>query len=386
MKKGFIIFMIVTCVAFFNSGCNGPAPVSDGENLPPAGIGNIEFDDSYGYTGDLPLRLEIANFKYGAELPYSRYNKTDGSSWHARSFAYDAPVYSYTPYNDGSDDLKYKATSEWFDADSADDCNYFTVYGAKNQSGTGRVIADYLMYIPALGEEEEINEYGMYPKNYENYLDLSDYEKLFIDRNSTSSDGKDVSYNILWKNHGGAVKQLFSYSGKSGVRQTAEIDISKIAGSDKNKIEFIRFEQVIADISVRSTVTTQLFSIRAESAAPAVKRSTKISGTDVYSEYLGNVLYTKWGAYSASGFYDSEDKKIKLWYGAGLPETSSSDNVYYTECSDFSKGFSKPVRIVTDDSTGYKLIDPSGKLRSHDMQIGYGGDPSVIKVNGVYYM
>lgn len=52
-----------------------------------------------------------------------------------------------------------------------------------------------------------------------------------------------------------------------------------------------------------------------------------------------------------------QDQKIKIWYGAGTAECDSSDNVYYTECSDLSEGFSKPKRITTNDSTGYKLVD-----------------------------
>lgn len=388
MKKFITALALVIGISTCFAGCSSKEldGVSDKGGYEPTPRPVI-FDEQTGYTQEMPIRFEIANFQYGAELPYARYNETDDSSWHARSFAYDSPVYSYTPRYTSKDALKYKATSTWINDDNDDDCNYFTIYGAENKTGSGRVTADYLMYIPALDEETDtIDNYGMYPKNYENYLDLSNYDTLYIDMSSTSSDNKDVEYSIYWKNHGGTIKKLYNYNGKSGYRQTIAIDISNIAQSDRKDIEFIRFEHEVKDISTKETITVRLFSIRAEGEKPKITKETTLGSMNVYSEYLGNVLYTKWGAYSASGFYDSEDKKIKIWYGAGLPETSSSDNVYYIECSDLSQGFTKPERIVMDNSTGYKLIDPSGKLRTHDMQIGYGGDPAVVKVNGTYYM
>ena len=345
----------------------------------------IVFDSDYGYTESMPLRLEIANFKYGAEMPYGRYNESGNLDWNARSFAARAPVYSYQP-NASEADLEYKAEGNWMSEDSDDSCNYFTVYGSKSGSGKGTVTADYLMYIPALDEEGAEIGFGKYPKEYENYLDLSAYDTLYFDMSSTSSDKRDVSYTISWKNHGGQVRQLYEYKGKSGQRQEIAIDISRIPQQERTDIELLRFVQNVPDISMNGTIEMRLHSIRAEAEKPTVTREENILGMEVYSEYLGNVLYTKWGAYSASGFYDSEDKKIKIWYGAGIPERDSSDNVYYIECSDLSEGFSKPKRIVTDDSTGYKLVDPTGKLKSSDEQIGYGGDPSVIKVNGTYYM
>ncbi len=367
------------------------ADESNGETLPPEPeeIDPIVFDEYLGYTESLPFKLEIANFKYGAELPYTRYNGGGGvdmSRFHARSFAYEAPVYSYRPNAIGQTN-KYQANSTWSDPDSGDSCNYFTMLSGSTGTGEGTATADYRMYIPALQEAgHPINNYGLYPKDYENYLDLSDCDTLYIDMSSTSSLGQDVEYSIYWKNHNGAIRLLYTYNGKSGVRHEIKLDISGIPEDERGDIEFIRFEQKMKDISAGETITVRIFSIRAESATPQITQENVIGGMDVSSEYLGHVLYTKWGAYSATGFYDSSDQKIKIWYGAGTAERDSSDNIYYIECSDLSQGFSKPVRITMDDSTGYKLIDPTGKLKRHDEQIGYGGDPSVVKVDGVYYM
>lgn len=380
MHKKLLSLILATGLLIGICGCSKGGIPDNGAS------GGIKFDEVAGYTEALPQRLEIADFKYGAEMPYGRYNESGNPDWNARSFAYRAPVYSYVPRFFKGEELEYKATCDWKSDESDDDCNYFTVYGSETGGGEGTATADYLLYIPALDEEGAEFYYGKYPKEYENYLDLSDYEALYIDLSSTSSDKKDVEYAIYWKNKGCEPKLLYEYEGKSGVRQTVEIDISEIPENERSSLEFLRFEQRIRDISVKSTVTTRLYNIRAERKAPAVTRREEIFGMQVSSEYLGNVLYTKWGAYSASGFYDSSDKKIKIWYGAGTAECDSSDNIYYTECSDLSKGFSKPKRITTDDSTGYKLVDPSGKLKSHDEQIGYGGDPSVVKVNGTYYM
>lgn len=372
MKKTVAALALMLGLSFCFAGCGGQTPPGKA----------LEFDKIAGYTDKMPQRLEIANFKYGAEMPYGRYNESGNPDWHARSFAFRAPVYDYTPRVSGAA-LEYKATSDWKSEDSKDDCNYFTVYGSDTQTGAGAAIADYRMYIPALDEEGAEIGFGKYPKEYENYLDLSGYETLFIDLDSVSSQKKNVEYAVYWLNHGGELQKLYDYAGESGKRQTIKIDISD---KERDAVEFIRFEQKMKDISSDETVTMKLYSIRAEAPAPVNVRHEDVTGMDVTSEYLGNVLYTKWGAYSASGFYDSSDQKIKIWYGAGTAECDSSDNVYYTECSDLSEGFSKPKRITTDDSTGYKLVDPSGKLKKHDEQIGYGGDPSVIKVDGTYYM
>ena len=128
MRKFLSAIALSLSICMFCVGCgsNGNNSSSGGEQTLPE---KDMFDEVLGYTQDMPLRFEIANFQYGADLPYARYNKLDGSSWHARSFLFDRPVYSYTPRNDGSDDLMYKATSTWIDDDNDDDCNYFTVYG-----------------------------------------------------------------------------------------------------------------------------------------------------------------------------------------------------------------------------------------------------------------
>ncbi len=111
---------------------NDTTPVTDEETLPPEPETSetIVFDEYLGYTKALPLKLEIANFKYGAELPYGRYNggsDVDMSRFHARSFAYEAPVYSYRPKKAIGETTEYQANSAWSDPDSGDSCNYFTM-------------------------------------------------------------------------------------------------------------------------------------------------------------------------------------------------------------------------------------------------------------------
>lgn len=71
------------------------------------------------------------------------------------------------------------------------------MYGSDTQTGAGAAIADYRMYIPALDEEGAEIGFGKYPKEYENYLDLSGYETLFIDLDSVSSQKKNVEYAVI---------------------------------------------------------------------------------------------------------------------------------------------------------------------------------------------
>ena len=113
MKRITLLFLaLLFCLTACFTGCkknsgtsenSESSSESEGENI--VSTSTLDFDKSKGYTADMPLRFEIANFKYGPELPYARHNAVDDSSWHARSFKYDAPVYSYTPRNEGSNDL-----------------------------------------------------------------------------------------------------------------------------------------------------------------------------------------------------------------------------------------------------------------------------------------
>ena len=362
------------------------AACGSGQEKPePPGEKSYAPDAAAGYTAEMNLRKTIAVFQYGTEMPYDRYNTAlPESSWHARSFAGRAPVYSYTPRYAGGPELEYYSNSGWASDESDSACNSFAVYGRESGSVTGTVQADYLMYVPPLSAAGSAFDFGGYPAEYANYLDLSDYETLNVVMSASSSDGSAVRYRLYLKNVGSDSVQIYEYSGESGVRNDIRVQLKPDLPRDR--VEFLRFEHVAQDQPADVTVTYSLYFIEARAAAPAVTRDTTVAGNRVQSEYLGNVLYTKWGAYSASGFYDSSDGKWKLWYGAGLPERDSSDNVYYIETTDLDSCWSKPKRIVMDDSTGYKLVDPSGKLKRHDEQIGYGGDPGVVKVDGTYYM
>lgn len=345
-------------------------------------------DPQKGYTAEMQLRQTLASFIYGPEFPYSRYNASDNTqgtlSWHARSFRQMSPEYTYTPKTVPDGQLNYQANSTWQDDFSEESCNFYTIVGTESGLVSGTVRADYLLYVPPTHPANTEMNYGVYPAEYVNYTDLSDYDTLSIKFSSErQNEISPVHYKIYLKNHNCPIQEIEDYDGSGSLR---EINIDLTGYPQRDQVEFIRFEQIITEMPSDSTIVNKLYSIEARGRYPIPIKRERVNNNLVYSEYLGNLFYTKWGAYSASGFFDSEDQKWKLWYGAGTPEHGSSDNIYYTETTDLNRPWSKPQRLTTDHSTRHTLIDPTGKLRAHNEQIGYGGDPSVIKVNGTYYL
>ncbi len=332
------------------------------------------------------VKKTLVDFRYGVALPYDKYTKSSSegwTSWQPKTFERKAPVYSYFPCVTG-EKKEYKTTCEWYSRESDDDCNYYTIYPSDSDYTTGEVSALLRFYIPPLQRAGVKPAGGDYPADYTNYLDLSDYDVLRFTFSCTSSDESDVHYKVNLKNKGGKKYTVYEYSGKGG-KQVISIDISKIKDSKKNKLESIEVVNVIDNMPRSRTLLCKWYKIEALAQDCFNKKEANVKGLSVKSEYLGNMFYM-YGAYSGSGFYDKTDKKYKVWFGACVPEEQSSDNIYYTEATDPEGVWSKPVRITTDDTTGYKLIDDSGKLRGSSSPVGYGGDPSVIKVNGTYYM
>ncbi len=329
----------------------------------------------------------IADFKYGVAGPYDKYTKSVEQGWTywlSRSFVNLTPEYSYTP-DAQEEELEYRSNCTWSDDGSEDDCNYAVIYPSASEKTSGTVESEFLFYIPCLNPEGTPISYGVYPKEYENYLDLSDYDNLSFIFMAGSEKGRNISFEIYLKNHGSARYKVYEYSGKGG-KMRIDADLTKIDPMMRDKLESITVVNLISEMPRNDRIINCWYKIEAGAEAVFREKESKLSGVKVKSEYLGNMLYTMCGAYSATGFYDTEDGKYKVWYGAGVPEQQSTDNVYYIESTDPVRGWSKPIRITTDGSTKGSLTDASGKLRGSSSPIGYGGDPSVVKVNGTYYM
>ena len=360
----------------------GPAGPADGAIVLPT--------DSEGSTIEMKeyaVTKTVADFKYGVAGPYDKYTKSTEEGWNywlSRSFSRLAPEYSYTPNAEGSA-LEYKANCVWSDEGSDDDCNYVAIYPSAAARTDGRAESEFLFYIPCLDPEGTPISYGVYPKEYENYLDLSEYDNLSFIFCAQSEQGADVSFEVYLKNHGSERYKVYEYSGRGG-KMRIDIDLREIAKERRDRLESLTVVNVIRGMAGNDRILNCWYKLEAGAEKVFWEKTFRMSGVKVTSEYLGNMLYTMCGAYSATGFHDRSDGKYKVWYGAGVPEQQSTDNVYYIESTDPERGWSKPVRITTDGSTKGSLTDASGKLRGSSSPIGYGGDPAVVKVDGTYYM
>lgn len=356
----------------------------------PAGSGAVDPsrylpDAEKGYQSAMGLRYTIADFQYGTEIPYNRYTNLDQNApstvkdaYHARYFRDYRPEYDYVPAA-SQDQLNYASTSTWSDP-AGENSNYFTIYPAKDGTADGTVTVDYLTYIQLdnLSEKPEYtNPLGWSEDMFaqaaekENVLNLSAYETLTVRIKAERKTEVKVSMRDRFS---GTTYDLGTKTLSAGKITDTEYDIS--AFSERSGIEYFRFEFKV-DLGRDETNRIDLYRMEATAAKSLKGEPFSLGGLSVESEYLGNMLYTKWGAYSASGFYDSEEKKWKVWFGAGIPETVASDNVYYSECEDLTRSWSKPIRVKLEDH---------GLLFPPETGPGYGGDPSVIKVDGTYYM
>lgn len=329
----------------------------------------------------------LADFRYGTALPYDKYTKpaSEGwTSWLSRTFEGEHPAYSYKTAGKRAE-IAYKSSCVWSDPASDDDCNYYVIYPDASGETSGTVSARLRFYIPPLSPAGSQLTLMGYPADYTNYTDLSEFDMMDFVFSCESSKGRDVSFTVFLKDADSEEYPVYTYTGKGG-KQLIRVDLSQYDKSSRDRMEYIRVENNVTGMAADETITCKWHYLQAGTDNYFNTKTDTVYGLTFESKYLSNPFYTMCGAYSATGFYDEDDGLWKMWYGAGVPEEQSTDNVYYTESKYPDRGWSKPVRITTDDSTGYKLIDESGKLRGSSSPVGYGGDPSVVKVDGVYYM
>lgn len=387
MKNKFVMSIVLSAMMSLTFGCGEttPPPVTPAE--PPEEVKFYTPDPEKGYTDDMSLRYTIADFQYGTEIPYNRYlNSNEKEAWHAKSFTDFKPAYSYSPDVADPTELNYQSTSTWV-TPAGENSNYFVVYPETGGTHNGTVDADYRLYIP-LDDLSSRWEYTSYlhwdeakfeaAKAYESSLNLSLYDELYFKVKATRSHSNArTSMTFFMKDRkSGKIHELTTANLANKTVTVVKADLWEIDEAERETIEWIRF-RVNVDLEDGQTDRIDLYSIEALSTETIEGNDFDIDDMIISSEYLGNMFASKWGAYSASGFYDSTDKKWKLWFGAGIPEATSSDNVYYTECEDLSKPWSKPVRVN---------LEHFGILYDMAAGPGYGGDPSVIKVDGTYYM
>lgn len=375
LKKFPWLICLLICM-FLMTSCGGSSSSDEnlviGDDITADFVhGNSVPDPSEGYTGEMIQRKTIAKFEYGTAMPYNRYTVANrDANWQTRYWRFEQPEYlDYTP-DASEEELKYASTTTW-SSETSGGSNYWTVYPSK-EGKQGTIRSDFMLYIkrdPAYEPD--------YTENFENTMDLSEYNQIGFVFKSTHSEGRKVSVKLyMYNRNSEKLHTLTECSLTSGRKTEIYCDISKLAVSEKDSIDYIRFD-VISDLKQGETIRNDIYQIEAVNRTTE-KKTISVAGFEVESEYLGTVLECPWGAYSASGFYDSSDRKWKMWFGASTAEILAADNIYYIETEDINGEWSKAYRI--------NLNDPDQLLFPPDENPGYGGDPSVVKIDGTYYM
>lgn len=301
----------------------------------------------------------LSDYERGVELRYDRIYNTFKRYW-----TDTAPSCSYTPVSVGEHDMEYKSTEG-----EKDNCNYWYVYPASDKSSEGIATATYRM------------DYG----GYGNFIDTSLYNKFRIIYRGTNAKGKKVNLTVKivtnTEDEGLKTYTLGTYQGKSGQKVILTFDTSVVPDAERFAVSRIVYETSIADIpyqsSGRSYQKNEIYYADFYSTEKAAV-TQRLNGVQYHSEYLGTMVTTTYGLYSGSCMYDEEAGLWRWWGGGGIPEGVASDNVWYLESSDPAQGWSTQKRIIINDENGI--------LHSATSSPGQGGDPTVIKVDGTYYM
>ena len=375
MKKIFLPLLSLLFVLPY--GCKQPDPEPDLSERYGTDQTGFEHPDSTpdpveGFNGKMILRKTIMSFEYGTALPYNRYTVHNrDANWQTKYWKEEQPEYTGFVPDASEEELSYHSTTVWSDLTEGGS-NYWVIYAGTN-GGKGTVISDFMTYV-----KRDENYQPDYDVNVEeNTLDLTEYTQLQVTIKSTHSEGEEVPFVLsFYDRSSGKTTELIRTELISGRKIDLFLDLSAVPEEDRTRIDYFRFEFPV-DLVAGETIRNDVYLIEATNAV-APSNSAEIGGFEVQSEFLGNVLDCPWGAYSASGFYDSSDGKWKMWFGASTAEILAADNIYYIETSDINGHWSKPYRI--------QLNDPNGVLFAPDVNPGYGGDPSVLKIDGTYYM
>ena len=334
-----------------------------------------------GFTEGLTNRKVLSTFDFGLESKYDRVYSNFPHFWNTSS-----PKHNYSTVSLSSkNSYKYEYAYEEDDGDGA---NVWYVLSADDKSDVGdNYYADAEYRLTMNSSDGETN-----------YVDTSIYDKMRLVFKAENA-GKPVNLTVIADTRRKEAKdeddlapvryELGTYEGKSGEKVEITLNMGSIAPEDRPYLSRIIFRTNNEDIAANSEKSCQknsLYYLELYSTAKT-ENQAELAGVGanegvtlgMQSEYLGSYGYSLYGAYSASGFYDTSDGKWKIWYGAGIPENIASDNVYYMETTDLNKGWSQPTRLI--------LNDPTGKMTAANKAPGYGGgSPSVVYKDGEFWM
>ncbi len=250
---------------------------------------------------------------------------------------------------------------------AADNVNWWHTLPPKN-AGFGYTDCDYRLVVDNGG-----------PGWTTNYQDWSFFDTLQVRWMAGNPDNEQVHLEVFAHHAGtGQWTSLFSQWRKRDVVHDELLNLGSISGG-KNGIDMLKFrvfnEKLPAGADHNHFQRTHLYRVRVARSGPP-ETAFSIGGRTVRTRFLGSVLHKRYGAYSASGFYDHQDGKYKLWFGGGIPEADSCDNVWYVE--------SASMGAEGEDLRATRiLLETNGVLwPSKGPKYGYGGDPSVIRLQG----
>ena len=292
-----------------------------------------------------------------------------------------SPWYSYpTPAIPPSTAWWGTTNAAWENPYQPDNVNWWHTLGATNgQSGYSDNL--YRLFIPTDRQGQPFN-------NYQNW---TGYDKLLVKWNGYNPKSSAVNLGLFLRTYESGATPYHGVMNQttrvSGVTNTEVLTLPALSDEAKTKVGDLLFRvhnNTIAPGSdyLNNFQRTHLYSIKLQgSFPPSSPEAVAIPGATrkATSRFLGSVMHSRHGSYSATGYFDTADSKFKLWYGGGIPEYGSSDNVYYVETPSLNVGTdvgtsSKPVR-VNMNYNGVRLCPRNGPM-------GYGGDPSVIRLQG----
>ena len=243
-----------------------------------------------------------------------------GKRFSPHHWIWTAPQHSYViPTISQSDAWWAKTNGSWENPHGVDNINWWHTLGSVD--GTqGYSDNDYRLYIPELS----------------NYQDWRGYDTLDIKWSGDNPKSGSVNLQVFARTFNpNQYYSLFYQTRPSQITQTEQISLASVPDGAKARIGDIKFRVFNTTIPggtdyKNNFQRTHLFSAKLKKNTPdtVTYKSNEQRQLNWTSKFLGSVLHRRYGSYSASGFYDVADKKFKIWFGSGIPETESSDGIY----------------------------------------------------------